>query len=65
MLIQEGSLTWLYAAATFDNKEEDLGKSLENEGEYIGKTLSTNSAVPGRLFHNPKYADFYRCKESR
>ena len=65
MLIQESSLTWLSVAATFDNKEEDLGKSLENEGEYISKMLSTNSAGPGRLFHNPKYVDFYRCNESR
>ena len=51
---------WLSAAATFDNEEENLHRSLENEGEYIGKKLSTNSAVPGRLCRDPIYAEFYR-----
>ena len=60
MLIQENSLSWLSATATFDNEEEDLGRSLENEGDYIGKKLYTNSAVPGRLCRDPKYAEFYR-----
>ena len=60
MLIQESSLTWLSAAAIFDSEEEDLGKSLENEGDYICKRLSTNPAVPGRLCRDPKYAEFYR-----
>ena len=60
MLIQENSLSWLSATATFDNEEEDLGRSLENEGDYIGKKLSTNSSVPGRLCRDPKYPDFYR-----
>ena len=54
MLIQGSSLSWLSAAATFDNEEEDLGRSLENEGDYIGKKQSTNSAVLGRLCHHPK-----------
>ena len=60
MLIQESSLTWLSVAATFDNEEEDLGKSLENERDYIGKRLSTNSAVPGRLCCDPKYTELYK-----
>ena len=60
MLIQENSLSWLSATATFDNEEEDLGRSLENEGDYIGKKLSTNSSVPGRLCRDPNYPDFYR-----
>ena len=33
---------------------------MENKGEYIGKKLSTNAAVPGRLCRDPKYADFYQ-----
>ena len=60
MLIQENGLSWLSAAATFDNEEENLGRSLENKGEYIGKKLSTNAAVPGRLCRDTKYAEFYK-----
>ena len=53
-------LSWLSAAANFDNEEQELGKSLENESVYMGKKLTTNTAVPGRLCRDRRFADFYR-----
>ena len=46
--------------STFDNEEQVLGKVLENEAAYVGKKLSTNNMVPGRLCRVPHYAAFYR-----
>ena len=37
MWMQENELPWLSAVANFDNEEQDLGKSLENENVYMGK----------------------------
>ena len=45
----------------FDNEEQILGKTLENEAAYVGKRLSTNNRVPGRLCRAPEHAEF--CKE--
>ena len=58
--MEECKLSWLLAAANFDNEEQELGKSLENESVYIGKKLTTNAAVPGRLCRDRRFADFYR-----
>ena len=49
MLMQENGLSWLSAAANFDNEEQDLGRNLENESKYIGKKLTTKTLIPGRL----------------
>ena len=46
--------------ANFDNEEQDLGKVLENESVYMGKKLTTNTAVPGRLCRDRRYVDFYK-----
>ena len=57
--MQENDLSWLSAPANFANEEQDLGKSLENESIYMGKKLTTNSAVPGRQSRDKKFAEFY------
>ena len=57
---EDGELSWLLAAASFDNEEQELGKALENEGVYMGKKLTTNTAVPGRLCRDKSYAEFYK-----
>ena len=57
---EDGELSWLLAAASFDNEEQELGKTLENEGVYMGKKLTTNTAVPGRLCRDKSYAEFYK-----
>ena len=57
---EDGELSWLSAAANFDNEEQELGKALENESVYMGKKLTTNTAVPGRLSRDGLYAEFYR-----
>ena len=46
--------------ANFDNEDQELGKSLENESVYMGKKLTTNAAAPGRLCRDRWFADFYR-----
>ena len=56
---EDGDLSWLSAAANFDNEEQELGKALENESVYMGKKLTTNTAVPGRLCRDRRYAEFY------
>ena len=57
---EDGELSWLSAAANFDNEEQELGKALENEGVYIGQKLTTNTIVPGRLCRDKSYAEFYK-----
>ena len=57
---KDGELSWLLAAASFDNEEQELGKALENEGVHMGKKLTTNTAVPQRLCRDKSYAEFYR-----
>ena len=56
----DGELSLLSAAASFDNEEQELGKALENEGVYMGKKLTTNMEVPGRLCRDKSYAEFYK-----
>ena len=56
----DGELAWVSAAASFDNEEKELGKTLKNEGVYMGKKLTTNTAVPGRLCRDKSYAEFYK-----
>ena len=53
-------LAWVSAVASFDNEEKELGKALKNEGVYMGKKLTTNTAVPGRLCRDKSYAEFYK-----
>ena len=50
---------WL-AQSTFHNDDMELGKVLENEAEYVGKDLTTDNCVPGRLRRAPEFATFYR-----
>ena len=38
----------------------EFGKYLENESVYMGKKLTTNAAVPGRLCRDSRFADFYK-----
>ena len=57
---EDRELSWLLAAASFDNEEKELGKAFENEGVYMGKKLTTNTAVPGRLCRDKSYAKFYK-----
>ena len=57
---EDGELSWLSAVANFDNEEQELGKALENESVYMGKKLTTNTAVPGRLCRDRRYQEFYR-----
>ena len=56
----DGELAWLSAVVSIDNEETELGKALENEGVYMGKKLTTNTAVPGRLCRDKSYAEFYK-----
>ena len=46
---------------TFDlpNEESDLAKVLVNNSNYVGKKLSTDSRVPGRI-GKPEYFDYWR-----
>ena len=42
MKLKESSLTWLAgmsAASTFDDEEEVLGRAMENEAAYKGKSF--------------------------
>ena len=57
---EDSNLSWLSAAANFDNEEQELGKSLENESVYMGKKLTTDTVVPGRLCRDGRYSEFYR-----
>ena len=61
--VEDGDLSWLSAAANFDNfdnEEQEFGKALENESVYMGKKLTTNMVVPGRLCIDRRYVDFYK-----
>ena len=60
MWMQDSNLTWLSAAVSFDNEEQELGKLLDNENKYMGKKLTTNAKVPGRLCRDRRFADFYK-----
>ena len=47
------------ACALLPLGEEGLGDTLVNQTEYVGKRLTTNTGVPGRL-KKPQFADFYK-----
>ena len=50
----------LPAFRTLHSSDDPLAQSLVNESAYIGKTLTTNIGVPGRLSTSADYGDFYR-----
>ena len=54
--LASGSFTHL-----IDCDDEDFGlvQSLTNEGEYLGRRLTTNKAVPGNI-HKQKYRSFWK-----
>ena len=55
-----GSETFSWAANySVDSSEIDLAHSLVNEASYIGKKLSTDIGVPGRLASSRVFGDFY------
>ena len=43
----------------FDDVEEDVAKILVNNSNYVGKKLSTDSRVPGRM-NKPEFYDFWK-----
>ena len=43
----------------FDDLEEDVAKILVNNSSYVGKKLSTDSRVPGRI-NKPEFYDFWK-----
>ena len=55
---REQPFSWL---AHLDPEEGDLelAENLANEAVYSGKKLSTNVRVPGRLFKEARFGDFY------
>ena len=55
----QGDFSWLTDNILVGEEESHLGEMLELEGAYSGKTLSTNSRVPGRLNKETRFADFY------
>ena len=42
----------------FEEGEEDISKTLSNETEYLGKRLSTDQRVPGRV-GRPEFVSFW------
>ena len=52
--------SWAADDILVGEEESHLGEMLELEGAYSGKTLTTNSRVPGRLSKEPRFAEFYR-----
>ena len=55
-----GDFGWATDDMIVGEDESHLGEMLELEGAYSGKTLTTNSRVPGRLSKEPRFAEFYR-----
>lgn len=43
----------------FEDLEEDVAKMLVNNSNYVGKKLSTDSRVPGRI-NNPEFFSFWK-----
>ena len=42
----------------FHEEDSQLVSSLENQTEYLGRRLSTNTSVPGNI-HRPRYREFW------
>ena len=55
---RQAKYSWL-SKTDFHEDDMDLGGSLVNESEYIGKKLSTITLVHGRLFTEESFACFY------
>ena len=42
----------------FNEEDSKLVSSLENQTEYVGRRLSTNTSVPGNI-HQPRFREFW------
>ena len=50
---------WLADTVASDEDDFELVKTLSNEAKYLGKKLSINVGVPGRLAKEERFSDFY------
>ena len=55
---QPAAYQWC-ANNNFHSSESDLAHSLVNEAAYLGKPLTMNVGVPGRLSSSSEFGDFY------
>ena len=49
----------VFPTFSYKDESEDLIKIIENESEYAGRRLTTDTRVPGRI-NEPRFYDFWK-----
>ena len=57
-LLEDPTVGWL-VENDMGVEEVELSKSIVNEASYIGKRLTTDMGVPGRLSKEARFGEFY------
>ena len=48
----------VFSDLEFGEEDANLASSLENQLDYVGRRLSTNTSVPGNI-HRPRFREFW------